>query len=49
MTEQIIGDIIGIILTIFLVTLLVACMPDETPRPPKIKRPDEPIQPTFLG
>jgi hypothetical protein len=48
MTEQIIGDIIGISLTVILGLMLFICMPDNPPRPPKIRKPDEPIHPTFL-
>jgi hypothetical protein len=49
MTEQIIGDIIGISLVILLAVIVGSMYPEETPRSPKVKRPDEPIQPTFLG
>lgn len=48
MTEQIIGDIIGISSIVILAALLYICMPEDRPRPPKIRKPDEPIHPTFL-
>jgi len=46
MPHDIIGDIIGIIITFFLIILEYSSNP---PRPPKTRKPNEPIQPTFLG